>query len=114
MPDQILHKPDGTWAVFSTVIDDFVLDGVEESEVFEFFVTGAVAYALRTTRCRLDGAVARNRPGESMIPSYDEACATRDFQHFTSTPCRDEEHELCPGTLDGREPCRCPHHRRTA
>ncbi len=59
---RILRRPDNLWAVWSTVVDDFIMDGVEEELVIDFFVEDAKRRAREMTLMVLEQLKAGGHP----------------------------------------------------
>ena len=77
MGQQIIKQPDGRLAVFSTVVDAFIIVDATPEEILDWRAEEAAAEARRTTQRQLDHVLA-GQPERSYFQfamSWDEAAA---------------------------------------
>lgn len=74
MGQQILQQPDGKFAVFSTVVDAFIITDATEEELIEWRVQEAAERARQHTRLELDLVKDPNKlPYFQFTLTWDEA-----------------------------------------
>jgi len=78
MSHRLIKRPDGLWAVWSTIVDDFVLDGVTLDDYVADARERAADDAEKEIRRVAAELEAGRRPYHQFTESYAEACETRD------------------------------------
>ncbi len=92
----LVEQPNGKWAVWSTVVDDFIYLDCDESDLF----TMEVLDAARTWVADTERRVRRNRGGNS--PKYwDECLETRRAVHGRDRDFREDPFD---GAITGAHP----------
>ena len=50
MPHYLTQQPDGKYAVYSTIVNDFVLESATEAQLYQFYREDAIESADRNTK----------------------------------------------------------------
>ncbi len=81
MGRQIIIQPDGKFAIWSSVVDDFVAIDLTMDQVTETFVEQAAHSASHDTRMVMSQLRNGEKPYHQFTMTYVEACAYRDEVH---------------------------------
>ncbi len=81
MPDQIIKQPDGKFAVWSTVVDDFTILGATVDELAEYYGRKAYAAATGSVRDVIRELDNNEKPYYQFIMTWEEANELRDSRH---------------------------------
>ena len=92
----LVEQPNGKWAVWSTVVDDFVLLDCDEADLF----AAEVLDAARTWATDTERRVRRNRGGNSP-KCWEECLGTRRVVHGHDRDFRDDPFD---GTVEDGHP----------
>jgi len=78
MSHQIIKQPDGRLAVWSTVVDDWIIVDATQQELEDHYATEAAAKAREDTRRKCEAVLAGNAVSiyYQFAMSYAEACAS--------------------------------------
>lgn len=76
MGRQIIKQPDGHYAVFSSVVDDFVFVNATRRDIIRYFVGREVKEAIRGIRRTLKLLDAGDQPYHQFTMTYAEALRT--------------------------------------
>ena len=74
---QIIKQPDGRYAIWSTVVDDFLQMDLRESEVHEFFGCRAYDEAAESAQCVMEQLECGERPYFQFTLTWKQAQAAR-------------------------------------
>ena len=88
MPKQIVKQPNGLYAQFSTVVDDFVYVDMSKDEVRQVMINDAIAECLRLARRQL------TRADGNIGDSWNDLCRTRRLIHGDEDGFREMDKEL--------------------
>lgn len=78
MAYQIIRRPDGQWALWETIVDDFVLDGAAEEDVLERIGDAAAEVAQDSAQIIIAKIKDGKRAYCQRTMTYEEACKWRD------------------------------------
>lgn len=83
MSNQIIQQPDGKFAVWSTVVDDFTLLDAKPSEIIEYFLEAEREVLTPRVQdiCYRLSLQNGSKPYHQFTMSWEEACALRDRIH---------------------------------
>jgi len=81
MGRQIILKDNGKYAIFSTVVDDFLLDEATEEEVIEFFIEDAKDTVIHRISSLIDALKMGKNPYFQFKLTYNEAKKLLEMQY---------------------------------
>lgn len=81
MAYQIIKRPDGKFALWSSIVDNFVVERATRKQVVAFFMQEAADEAKRKTAEVFKRIDAGQPPYFQFTLTYAEACAIRDQVH---------------------------------
>jgi len=73
MGHQIIQQPDGKWAVWSTIVNDFIIEDATRAELIADRVSAACLDAIASVEKICDSLQAGGKPYHNRTMTYQEA-----------------------------------------
>ena len=93
MPRQIIKKDNGKYAIWSTIVDDFIFDDITIEEYIAFRREEDANDAEKTIRKIVGEMESGKKPYGQFTKTYEEACEWRDEVHKDENVNEEEEYE---------------------
>jgi hypothetical protein len=85
MADQIIKQPNGKFCVFSTVVDDIVIEDAAGHELVEYYAHKAAEREAEAVNKILFALDRGEKPYYQFTMTYEEALAKKEFRHGPRT-----------------------------
>lgn len=76
MGQQIIRQPDGKFAIFSSIVDGFLITDASEEEILRWRAEEAANHAREQTFLELERVKFQDKPYHQFTLTWDEAYAT--------------------------------------
>jgi hypothetical protein len=85
---RIIRQPDGLYAVFSSIVDGFILRGATEEEIIQWRAEEAASHAREQAELEMERVKHQDKPYHELTLTWDEAYATdlRNYPPETENP----------------------------
>lgn len=81
MGRQVIKQPDGKYAIFSSIVDNFIAVNATKEEVFDFFIEESIEDIKRTIGDKIKILEEGGKPYHQFTMTFDEALDTIQNQH---------------------------------
>lgn len=81
MGRQIIKKDNGKYAIWSTVVDDFLFDDITEEEWTKFRIEESIEETKKSVQRYFEEVKEGIHKNNPFAMTYEEACKTRDEVH---------------------------------